>query len=68
MKRVKLWDYAGVASRPRMANCENCASFVSDAFVRVFAPQDRETVRVCPWCEDRVREGNETREARSSRR
>lgn len=67
MKRVKVALYGHEPRRRRMATCQNCDSFVSDAYVRVFSPDDRETVRVCPRCEDLVRDGTETREARSKR-
>ncbi|WP_199268395.1 DUF7563 family protein [Halomarina oriensis] len=50
-----------------MATCQNCSSFVTEAYVRVFAPDEMETVRVCPNCEDKLRDGAEIREARSSR-
>ncbi|EJN57473.1 DUF7563 family protein [Halogranum rubrum] len=50
-----------------MPNCNNCESFVTERYVRVFAPTNLDTVRVCPHCEDLVREGNETRKARSTR-
>lgn len=51
-----------------MPNCRNCGSFVTQSYVRVFAPDDLDTVRVCPECPDMVREGGEVREARSPRR
>ena len=35
--------------------------------MRVFAPNGRENVRVCPNCEDKLRDGAEIREARSKR-
>ena len=50
-----------------MPNCANCESFVTEAYVRVFAPDELESVRVCPNCEDKLRDGAEIREARSSR-
>lgn len=52
-----------------MAECDNCGAFVSDQYVRVFAPTGMETVRVCPACPDMVREsGGDVREAKSPRR
>ena len=51
-----------------MAHCRNCEEFVTDAYVRVFAPPGMSTVRVCPSCEDMVREGAEVREAKAPRR
>lgn len=50
-----------------MPTCENCGSFVTEASVRVFAPEGMETVRVCPSCEDKVRDGADVRTARSVR-
>ena len=50
-----------------MPRCDNCETFVTDNYVRVFAPQGMETVRVCPHCEDKLRDGAEVREARSTR-
>ena len=50
-----------------MPICDNCDSFVTEQYVRVFAPEEMDTVRVCPNCEDLIREGAGTREARSSR-
>jgi hypothetical protein len=47
-----------------MAECNNCEGFVTETYVRVFAPPNRDTVRVCPNCEDLVREGSETRASR----
>ena len=51
-----------------MPNCLNCGAFVTERYVRVFAPDDFGTVRVCPRCEDKVRDGATVREARSKRR
>lgn len=50
-----------------MPECKNCGSFVTQQYVRVFAPRGNEDVRVCPDCEDMVREGASVREARSKR-
>jgi hypothetical protein len=50
-----------------MFECLNCGAFVTEQYVRVFAPSGMETVRVCPNCPDMVREGSEVREAKSSR-
>ena len=50
-----------------MPQCRNCEAFVTDAYVRVFAPNDMDAVRVCPNCEDKLRDGAEVREARSTR-
>lgn len=51
-----------------MAECQNCNSFVSDDYARVFTPGDVENPRVCPHCEDKIRDGNGVREARSTRK
>ncbi|ESP87627.1 DUF7563 family protein [Candidatus Halobonum tyrrellensis] len=50
-----------------MPECRNCGSFVTERYVRVFAPEGMEEVRVCPSCEDMVRDGAGVREARSKR-
>jgi hypothetical protein len=50
-----------------MPQCNNCEGFVTDDYVRVFAPSGRDDVRVCPQCEDKLRDGAEVREARSTR-
>ncbi|WP_435197255.1 DUF7563 family protein [Natronomonas sp. EA1] len=50
-----------------MPQCHNCESFVTEDYVRVFAPDDMTTVRVCPNCEDKLRDGAEVRTARSTR-
>ncbi|WP_254546582.1 DUF7563 family protein [Halomarina pelagica] len=47
-----------------MPQCENCDSFVSRRYVRVFAPGDARNPRVCPNCETKVRVGADTREKR----
>lgn len=50
-----------------MPECQNCSSFVTEAYVRVFAPNGADNPRVCPHCEDKLRDGAEVREARSRR-
>lgn len=50
-----------------MPECQNCGSFVTDEYVRVFAPEGHNNPRVCPSCEDKLRDGAEIREARSKR-
>ncbi|GAA0471945.1 hypothetical protein GCM10008985_30930 [Halococcus dombrowskii] len=50
-----------------MPECLNCGEFVTEQYVRVFAPTEMGTVRVCPSCPDMIREGSEVREAKSSR-
>ena len=50
-----------------MPECQNCGSFVTRDYVRVFAPQGMEDPRVCPDCEDKLRDGADIRDARSNR-
>jgi hypothetical protein len=50
-----------------MPECQNCGSFVTEAYARVFTPPGEEDPRVCPECEDKIRDGARIREARSSR-
>lgn len=50
-----------------MPDCRNCGSYVTAQYVKVFAPDDLDTVRVCPHCEDVMRDGNDVREARAPR-
>ncbi|MFW5965653.1 MAG: DUF7563 family protein [Halodesulfurarchaeum sp.] len=51
-----------------MPECQNCGSFVTEAYVRVFTPDEVSQPRVCPNCEDKIRDGADVREARSTRR
>ena len=50
-----------------MPECQNCEAFVTDQYVRVFAPDGMGDVRVCPRCTDKLRDGAEVREAHSPR-
>jgi hypothetical protein len=50
-----------------MPDCQNCGSFVTERYVRVFAPNGIDRPRVCPNCTDKLRDGAEIREARSAR-
>ncbi|WP_438267184.1 DUF7563 family protein [Halorussus gelatinilyticus] len=50
-----------------MPECQNCGSFVTEAYARVFTPREIDDPRVCPECEDKIRDGSEVREARSPR-
>jgi len=50
-----------------MPSCQNCGSFVTDDYVRVFAPNGMTEPRVCPNCEDLVRDGADVRQARARR-
>lgn len=51
-----------------MPKCGNCGSFVTSQYVRVFTPSDLDQPRVCPNCEDIIRDGADVRKARSQRR
>jgi len=48
-------------------NCQNCGSFVTRQYARVLAPEGMREPRVCPHCEDKIRDGADVREARSKR-
>jgi hypothetical protein len=37
--------------------CQNCGSFVTEAYARVFTPADVDDPRCCPDCPDMVRKG-----------
>lgn len=50
-----------------MPECLNCGAFVTEEYVRVFTPEEFDGPRVCPSCEDKVRDGAGVREARSKR-
>jgi hypothetical protein len=50
-----------------MSECQNCGSFVTDAYARVFTPTEEEHPRVCPNCPDKLRDGAEIRDARTAR-
>ncbi|WP_348612899.1 DUF7563 family protein [Halobaculum rarum] len=47
--------------------CQNCGGTVTERYARVFAPDDAAGPRVCPNCEDLVRDGASVREARANR-
>ena len=50
-----------------MPDCENCGGWVTDQYARVFSPPETHGVRVCPNCEDKLREKGQVREAHSTR-
>ncbi|GAA0671123.1 hypothetical protein ACFQDG_12780 [Natronoarchaeum mannanilyticum] len=50
-----------------MPRCQNCDAFVTRDYARVFTPRGTEEPRVCPQCEDKIRDGSDVREARSPR-
>ena len=39
-----------------MPECQNCGSFVTAAYARVFTPNGIDEPRVCPQCEDKIRD------------
>ncbi|MFB9825504.1 DUF7563 family protein [Halobaculum roseum] len=47
--------------------CQNCGGTVTERYARVFAPDATAGPRVCPNCEDLVRDGASVREARANR-
>jgi len=49
-----MWDES-------MPECQNCGSFVTDAYARVFTPTDQGEPRVCPNFEDKIRDGADDR-------
>ncbi|WP_340100284.1 DUF7563 family protein [Salinibaculum salinum] len=51
-----------------MPDCQNCGAFVTKDYARVFTPNDMDEPRVCPECEDMIRDGSDVRKARSPRR
>ncbi|SFR88545.1 hypothetical protein SAMN05216559_0502 [Halomicrobium zhouii] len=51
-----------------MPECQNCGNFVTADYARVFTPNGVDAPRVCPQCEDKIRDGASVREARSTRR
>lgn len=50
-----------------MPECQNCGTTVTDRYVRVFTPEGQDNPRVCPDCDDLVRDGADVRPARSPR-
>jgi hypothetical protein len=50
-----------------MPTCQNCESFVTTQYAKVFTPPSEEEPRVCPHCPDKLRDGATVREARSTR-
>ena len=51
-----------------MPECQNCGTFVSAAYTRVFTPTGVDQVRVCPYCPEMIRDNGEVRAARSPRK
>lgn len=56
------------SNRRPMPKCQNCGAFVTKVYARVFTPPGIDNPRVCPECEDKVRDGADVRDARSTRR
>lgn len=50
-----------------MPECQNCGSFVTGTYARVFTPPEVDDPRVCPDCTDKIRDGAKVRAARSPR-
>ncbi|QZX98551.1 DUF7563 family protein [Halobaculum rubrum] len=44
-----------------MPTCQNCESFVTERYVKVFEPEEITRPRACPHCEDMVRRGKDVR-------
>ena len=44
-----------------MPTCQNCESFVTERYVKVFEPEGIARPRACPHCEDMVRRGKDVR-------
>ncbi|WP_442903399.1 DUF7563 family protein [Halobacterium sp. KA-4] len=51
-----------------MPKCQNCGEHVTERYTRVFTPNDIDEPRVCPQCPDKLRDGADIREAKSTRR
>lgn len=45
-----------------MQQCQNCESFVTTRYARVFTPPDVNQPRACPNCTDKVRTGATVRD------
>lgn len=56
--------YRGPYPSVCMPNCGHCNAFVTEQYIRVFAPGGMDTVRVCPDCEDVIRDGSDVRKTR----
>lgn len=65
--RYNYKSVTGYARVTGMPNCQNCGSFVTGAYARVFTPKGIDEPRVCPECTDKIRDGADVREARSPR-
>lgn len=62
-----FWDWSADPG-PAERRCQGCGNHVQDDYVRVMAPEREASARVCPHCEELIRERDGTvREARSTR-
>lgn len=48
-----------------MATCQNCGSFVTNTYARVFTPDEHDAPRVCPSFPDTLRDAAEIRVAKT---
>jgi NAD-dependent SIR2 family protein deacetylase len=48
-----------------MPECQNCGGHVTRRYARVFTPDGVENPRVCPDCEDKIRDGADVRNIRT---
>ena len=48
-----------------MPECLNCDSHVTEQYARVFTPDEYDAPRVCPHCENKMRDGNGIREKKT---
>lgn len=45
-----------------MPKCQNCGEHVTEKYVRIFCPADRDHPKACPHCPDLMRVGTDVRE------
>lgn len=48
-----------------MPECQNCGAHVTERYARVFTPTEHDAPRVCPSCEDMIREKGGVRETKT---
>jgi hypothetical protein len=48
-----------------MPECQNCGGHVTNRYVRVFTPDEMDTPRMCPNCEDLTRGRDGIREKKT---
>lgn len=44
-----------------MPQCQNCENHVTQKYVEVFCPEERDNPKACPHCENLKRSGQEIR-------